>query len=103
MAEASEPVQKRLESLVDRLEDDLVDEDGASPDRQHITDIVSDVASKFEEAPVQDFVPLLVEHDARDVLADEGLHRVLPSDEEAPLHDTGDAEETHAPRILPRT
>jgi hypothetical protein len=81
MAEASEPVQKRLESLVDRLEDDLVDEDGA----------------------VQDFVPLLVEHDARDVLADEGLHRVLPSDEEAPLHDAGDAEETHAPRILPRT
>ena len=95
MADAPEPDQdRRIESLVDRLQVDLVDDEGVGADRQLVAEVVTDAASKFDGAPVQDFVPLLVEHHAREALADEGLHRVLPNEAEAPAPSLDDAEHT---------
>jgi len=49
---------------------------------------VDDAAAPYADAPVQEFVPLLVEHEARDELRQQGIRREL---DEA---DRGDAVET---------
>ena len=65
---------------------DLTDSNGNKPDPELIEQAVDDAAGGFADAPVQDFVPLLVEHDARDELREEGMRLVLDeADTEAPI------------------
>lgn len=82
------PLDKRIEPLTDRLADDLVDEDGEPADPDVVQQAVEEAAAPYTDAPVQEFVPLLVEHEARDDLRQQGLRRDL---EEA---DRGEAIET---------
>jgi hypothetical protein len=68
-------IDRRIDAIVERLSDELVHEDGTRADPDHIADVVHAAAVILAEAPIQDFVPLLVETEARDVFYDEGLHR----------------------------
>jgi hypothetical protein len=68
----------RIQSVADRLSQDLVDESGHPADAAHVADVVMAKAEPLEDAPLQEFVPLLVEHEAAQELRAEGLRRVLP-------------------------
>jgi hypothetical protein len=72
---------KRLDTLKHQLHDELVDEEGNSPETQDVDDVVTAVREHLADAPLQDFVPLLVEHEARDELRRRGLHRKVDTDE----------------------
>jgi hypothetical protein len=71
---------RRLEDMVSRLEERLINDAGDHADRQHVEAIVARRAQDLAEAPVQDFVPLLTEHGAREDLRNEGF-RPLPEPE----------------------
>ncbi len=68
---------RRVEPVKERIKADLVDERGnpASPDV--IDSIVEAKAASIADASVQEFMPLLVEHEARDELRHRGFHRDL--------------------------
>ena len=83
---------KRVENVTAQLENDLVDGDGRPADHEQVAAAVEAAAERLADAPVQDFVPLLVEHDARDQLRDEGLQRDL-DDDTAAAHTGGDGGE----------
>src|SRR5262245_34112885 len=78
---------KRLESLRRRLQDELVDEEGRPAEPNDVESVVAAKAAGLAEAPVQEFVPLLVEHQARDELRQHGLHRELPEEIPEPAED----------------
>ena len=59
------------------VQDDLVDEEGRTADPDEIERVVAVTAASLAEAPVQEFVPLLVEHQVRDELRQRGLRREL--------------------------
>ena len=80
----SDDRDKRIENVKDHIGEDLVDEAGEPADKRAIAEAVDAAAASFAEAPVQEFVPLLVEHDARDELRKQGLHRDLGDDDSAP-------------------
>ncbi len=65
-----------LSSIADRLTRRFVTSAGqpASPD--HVTDVVGAAAMSLAAAPLQQFVPILVEHAAGNALHDEGMQRV---------------------------
>ena len=65
----SAPRDRRIDEVKSRLQADLTDSNGNKPDPELIEQAVDAAAAGFADAPVQDFVPLLVEHDARDELA----------------------------------
>jgi hypothetical protein len=73
---------QRLETLRRRLQDELVDHEGRPPAPSDVESVVAAKAGSLAEAPVQEFVPLLVEHQARDELRRKGLHRELPEETE---------------------
>jgi len=56
-------VEKAVAQVVDRLA-------AKHPDiaRERIESIVDDVQAQFADAPVTDFIPVLVEHDAKQAL-----------------------------------
>jgi hypothetical protein len=85
MAEKN-PNDTRVEILKRRLQEDLIDTQGQPPEPDDVSRVVDAKVESLAHAPVQDFVPLLVEHQARDELRQQGLHR-----------DLGD-ETGHAPR-----
>jgi hypothetical protein len=64
----------RISDIVGRLSHDLVAADGRPPPTEHIADVVNAAASQLVDAPIQDFVPLLIENRARTVLSSEGVH-----------------------------
>lgn len=70
----------RIDAVVDRLSQEFVDDAGNSADPAAVAEVVHAAASELQDAPVQDFVPLIVENEARDVLHEQGLHRSLPDD-----------------------
>ena len=70
---------KAIQAVIDRLAERFPDQD---PDR--IAAVVSEAHAKLAGNPVRDYVPVLVEHDARDRLQAEGAHPVTVSDAGAP-------------------
>ncbi|HEY1278566.1 MAG TPA: hypothetical protein VGF22_02755 [Acidimicrobiales bacterium] len=77
---------RRIDSVAERLADEYVTASGEALAREHVADVVAKAAEPLADAPVRDFVPLLVENAARDRMHDEG-HHVEPSEEDtAPMH-----------------
>jgi hypothetical protein len=79
------PLDTRIRGLKERLTDELVDLDGEPADPEDVAKVVDSKAGALVDAPVQEFVPLLVEHQSRDELRQHGLHR----DFDEPAGDTG--------------
>jgi hypothetical protein len=78
---------KRVEAVKQRLHNELVDEQGRPPEPSDVDRVVDEKAASFAEAPVQEFTPLLIEHQVRDELRQHGIHRDLgddPATEEQP-------------------
>ena len=73
---------KRVEPVKNRIKADLVDERGNPADPEEIDTIVDAKAATLSEAPVQEFTPLLIEHQARDELRQHGYHRDLGEEDE---------------------
>ena len=71
------PDDSRVEILKRRLREDLIDDQGQPPDPDDVARVVDAKAESLADAPVQEFVPLLVEHQARDELRQQGLRRDL--------------------------
>ena len=82
---------KRVETVKERLESDLVDDDGRPADPEQVASAVAAAAEPLADAPVQEFVPLLVEHDARDQLRKDGLHRDLDEADTGAAHAASDS------------
>ena len=55
----------------------MVDEKGRPAEPDEVDSIVDARARSLSDAPVQEFIPLLIEHEARDDLREHGLHRDL--------------------------
>jgi hypothetical protein len=65
--------ERRYRGMTERIGEHLVDGDGNPPESALVDEVVDDTASRFEDAPVQEFVPLLVENEVRDELHQRGL------------------------------
>lgn len=52
-----------IDELIHKLELDY-----PTASHQSVTELVSSVHARFEDAPIREFIPLLVERSARDVL-----------------------------------
>jgi hypothetical protein len=63
-----------INSIADRLTDELVTSSGEHASQTHVADVVAAAAAPLSDAPLQQFVALLVENAARGRLHDEGLH-----------------------------
>ena len=72
---------KRLDTLKHQLHYELVDEEGNPADAQDVDDVVTATREHLADEPVQDYVPLLIDHEARDELRRRGLHRKFDPDE----------------------
>ena len=84
---------ERIDGLKDRLAGQLVDGEGRAAPDEVVQRVVEEKAEALRDQPIQDFVPLLVEHQVRDELRRHGLHRDLgdhPGEDEAAV--PGDAE-----------
>ncbi len=73
----------RTEVVKQRLQEELVDEQGRPAEPDDVASVVQAKAESLAEAPLQEFVPLLIEHQARDELRQHGLHRDLGDDTSA--------------------
>ena len=82
--DASSSTDHRIVAVADRLSKELVDEHGAPADPEQVKAAVEAAGAELADAPVQEFVPLLVEHEARQELRQQGLRRVLPEVDNAP-------------------
>jgi hypothetical protein len=71
------PYDQRVYSVKQRLHDELVDANGHPADPNDVDRVVDAKAESLADAPVQEFVPLLIERQARDELRAHGLHRDL--------------------------
>jgi len=100
MDDDTKPLDRRLDLVQERLRDDLVDEGGNRAPADEVEAVVADKAEALADAPVQDFVPLLVEHQAREELRHHGLNRTFPDEPQEPV-DPGsdDADDTPAGRF----
>jgi hypothetical protein len=79
----------RVDTVMQRLEGDLVDADGRPAEPEEVERVVREKAKSLADAPLQEFLTLLIEHQARDELRERGLHRNLgPTEEEAQRHDS---------------
>jgi hypothetical protein len=65
---------ERVEKISERLSEELIDSQGHHPDVAAVRPVVEESAAELADAPIQEFVPLLAEHRARDALHDAGLH-----------------------------
>jgi hypothetical protein len=72
------------------LQDELVNADGNAVDPDDVATVVDAAATSFEDAPVQEFTPLLIEHDARNALRDKGFRRELDDEEDAEVWIVGE-------------
>ena len=88
-------LEKRIDPVKDRLADDLVDDDGRPPDPEVVDRAVDEAAAPYAEAPVQEFVPLLVEHEARDELRRQGLRRELDEADRGHAVETDEDNDPH--------
>jgi len=67
------PSEKRLQRLADRLEETLTDDEGRPAERDVVEQVVAEQAAPLEDAPIQEFVPLIVENKSRDELRHRGM------------------------------
>lgn len=81
-------IDERVEAVTHRLKGDLVDEGGRPAEPGEVERVGNETAKAFADAPVQEFVPLLIEHQARDELRGHGLRRDSVGDE--PPDETAD-------------
>jgi hypothetical protein len=81
----------RINAMADRLSEEFVTETGDAAEPDHVGAVVASAAERLSDAPVQDFVPLLVENAARDQLHQEGLHVEPTEEDSAPARRDGDA------------
>ena len=88
-------LDKRIEPVKERLVDDLVDDHGGPADREVVEQAVEAAAAPYAEAPVQEFVPLLVEHEARDDLRQQGLRREPDQEDRGDAIDTVEESDPH--------
>ena len=63
-----------LGAIADRLASRLVTTDGQRASHDHVADVVEAAARSLAGAPLQQYVPLLVENAARTTLHGEGMH-----------------------------
>jgi hypothetical protein len=91
---------KRLDTLKHQLHDELVDEEGNPADAQDVDDVVTATREHLADAPVQDYVPLLIEHEARDELRRRGLHRMFDPDEATERPSSPDEDDDDSQRRL---
>ena len=96
---ASEHHDRRIDAVKDRLSSELVDQEGHPADPDQVARAVETAGAELADAPVQEFVPLLVEHDAREELRrQQGLHRELSDvDDGAPPRRADDQDGTKGP------
>jgi hypothetical protein len=80
------PQDQRVEHVKDRLQEDLVDEQGRPASAEDVARAVAAAAEPLVDARVQEFTPLLIEHQARELLREQGFHRDLPDADEAASH-----------------
>jgi hypothetical protein len=66
-------VDRRLEPTVRRLQETLVDDDGNAASLEAVHDAVAASADTIKDAPVQEFMPLLVENKTRKQLREQGF------------------------------
>jgi hypothetical protein len=96
MEETVMPVEKSanrdqyVEPMIERLADEFEEADGRPVDIDHVRELVEHKADEFEGAPVQNFVPLLVENHAVAELHSDGLHRQFEDLPEGPPPSPGD-------------
>lgn len=82
---------KRVDALTKRLQEELVDEEGHPAEPDNVRSVVEAKAATLAEAPVQEFTPLLIEHQAKDELRQHGLRRDLGQEpDDAPPIDADD-------------
>lgn len=84
------PADKRVARVKERLQDELVDEQGNPADQDDVARAVAAAAQPLADAPVQEFTPLLIEHQVRDALREQGFHRDLGDDETHPGPSVGE-------------
>jgi hypothetical protein len=63
----------RLDDIARRLQSRFIDSEGRHASEHEVDELVASTARRFAEAPLQDFVPLLVEHQAADALRTRGM------------------------------
>ena len=85
------PYDSRVNHVKQRLLDELVDDTGHPADPDDVDRVVDAKAESLADAPVQEFVPLLIEHQARDELRQHGLHREVGDAEDELGSDDRDA------------
>lgn len=71
--------EQAVEAVIDRLADRF-----PQVDRGQIQDVVHDAHHKLDGNPIRDYVPVLVEHAARERLQSAGAEPVHISDADAP-------------------
>jgi hypothetical protein len=103
MDEQQTPQDKRIDAVKERLHDELVDEQGRPASDDTVDRAVDAAAAPLADAPVQEFAPLLIEHQVRDELRQQGLRRDVR--DESPETDSdvvndGHDDAEHPPRDL---
>jgi hypothetical protein len=92
------PVDRRLESPAQRLQETLVDPDGRPAPADLVHAAIAENAEPIKDAPVQEFMPLLVENKTRARLREQGFQpdwstleeqSAPESAETRPANDTG--------------
>src|SRR5262249_40204384 len=84
--------EKRMQQVAARLGETLVDDEGRPADKHVVEEVVAERAAALEEAPVQEFVPLLVENQAGNDLRERGLRRTWDDDEGGENDDGGETD-----------
>jgi FKBP-type peptidyl-prolyl cis-trans isomerase (trigger factor) len=68
-AERSEAERSEAESVaLDHVTAELADEAKDQHSRPEVEQAINEAAKRYEDAPVRDFVPILVEREAREIL-----------------------------------
>jgi hypothetical protein len=99
-----QPVDRRLESTAQRLQETLVDSDGRPAPAEVVHAAVAETAEPIKDAPVQEFMPLLVENKTRARLREQGFQpdwstleeQSAPKSADTAEPDDGQAGETKA-------
>jgi hypothetical protein len=82
--ESSRSDDRQIDAVKSRLQGELIDEHGRSADPEQVAQMVERASADMADAPLQEFVPLLIEHEARQQLRQQGLHRDLNDVDQEP-------------------
>ena len=76
-------IDLHVDAVMQRLGEDLVNARGQRAEPKEVERVVRAKAQTLSDAPLQEFVNLLIEHQARDELRERGLRRDLGAVDEA--------------------